>query len=58
MKQVKFTTSLYFDVPDGVTTAEQVEYLNNLLHWQTELLLLKVQDINTEGKWEIDNDTE
>jgi hypothetical protein len=53
MKQVKLTTTLYFDVPDGVTTAEQVEYLNNLLHWQTELLLLKVQDINTEGKWEI-----
>jgi hypothetical protein len=52
MAQVKLTTTLYFDVPEGVTPSEQIEYLNNLLHRQTELLLLKVQDINTEGKWE------
>ena len=53
MAQVKLTTALYFDVPEGVTPFEQIEYLNNLLHVQTELLLLKVQDINTEGKWEV-----
>jgi len=53
MAQVKLTTALYFDVPEGVTPSEQIKYLNNLLHVQTELLLLKVQDINTEGKWEV-----
>jgi hypothetical protein len=52
MAQVKLTTTLYFDVPEGVTPSEQIEYLNNLLHRQAELLILKVQDINTEGKWE------
>jgi hypothetical protein len=52
MQQVKFTTTLYFDVPDGVTPSEQIEYLNNSLHVQPELLLFKVQDINTDGKWE------
>ena len=52
MNQIKFTTTLYFDVPEGVTPSEHIEYLNNSLHAQPELLLLKVQDINTEGKWE------
>lgn len=56
MNQVKFTTTLYFDVPEGVAPSEQIEYLNNLLHRHTELLLLKVQDINTEGKREFINE--
>ena len=56
MAQVKFTTTLYFDVPEGVTPSEQIEYLNNSLCAQPELLLLKVQNINTEGKWEIINE--
>ena len=53
MKQVKFTTALYFDVPESVTPEQQIRYLDNALHVQKELLLLKVQDINIEGKWEV-----
>jgi hypothetical protein len=52
MTQVKFNAELYFDVPEGVTAVEQIEYLNNLLQWQPELLLSKVMDINNQGKWE------
>jgi hypothetical protein len=53
MTQVKLNTELYFDVPEDITAAEQIEYLTNLLQWQPELLLLKVIDINTNGKWEV-----
>lgn len=52
MSQIKFTTTLYFDLPEGVSISEEIEHLNNMLHIQPELLLLKVNDINSEGKWE------
>jgi hypothetical protein len=52
MKQIGFTTTLYFDIPFDVAPIDHIEHLNNLLHIQKELLLLQLVDINTEGKWE------
>ena len=49
--QIKYETTLLFDLPDGVTPSEQIEYLANLLTKQPELLLLKVTHISEIGVW-------
>ena len=52
MSQIHYNTTLLFELPDGVTPSEQIEYLANLLTKQPELLLLKVTNISTVGVWE------
>ena len=49
--KIQYNTTLLFDLPDGVTTSEQIEYLANLLTKQPELLLLKVISVSTVGVW-------
>jgi hypothetical protein len=49
--QIKYETTLLFDLLDGVTPSEQIEYLANLLTKQPELLLLKVTHISEIGVW-------
>jgi hypothetical protein len=51
MPQIQYETTLLFDLPDGVTPSEQIEYLANLLSKQPELLLLKVIEISNIGVW-------
>jgi hypothetical protein len=51
MPQIQYETTLLFDLPDGVTPSEQIEYLANLLTKQPELLLLKVTHISEIGIW-------
>jgi len=56
MSEVKFTTTLYFNVPDGVLPLDHIDRLAELVHLQPELLLLEVVDVNPEGNWEVCND--
>ena len=49
--QIQYETTLLFDLPDGVTPSEQIEYLANVLTKQPELLLLKVTGISNVGVW-------
>ena len=49
--QIQYETTLLFDLPDGVTPSEQIEYLANVLTKQPELLLLKVAGIFNVGVW-------
>ena len=51
MPQIQYETTLLFDLPNGVTPSEQIEYLANLLTKQPELLLLKVTHISEIGEW-------
>jgi hypothetical protein len=51
MPQIQYETTLLFDLPDGVTPSEQIEYLANLLTKQPELLFLKVTHISEIGVW-------
>ena len=51
MPQIQYETTLLFDLPDGVTPSEQIEYLKNVLKKQPELLLLKVIGISNIGLW-------
>jgi hypothetical protein len=51
MPQIQYETTLLFDLPDGVTPSEQIEYLKNVLTKQPELLLLKVTHISDIGVW-------
>ena len=51
MSKITYETTLLFDLPDGVTPSEQIEYLTNLLNKQPELLLLKVTHISEIGIW-------
>ena len=52
MPQIQYQTTLLFDLPDDVSSSEQIEYLANLLSKQPELLLLKVTNISNVGVWE------
>ena len=49
--QIQYETTLLFDLPDGVTPSEQIEYLANVLTKQPELLLLKVTGISNVVVW-------
>jgi len=49
--KIQYNTTLLFDLPDGVTPSEQIEYLANLLTKQPELLLLKIIGVSTVGVW-------
>ena len=49
--KITYETTLLFDLPDGVTPSEQIEYLANLLTKQPELLLLKVTHVSNVGIW-------
>jgi hypothetical protein len=49
--QIQYETTLLFDLPDGVTPSEQIEYLKNVLKKQPEMLLLKVTSISNIGLW-------
>ena len=49
--QIQYETTLLFDLPDGVTPFEQIEYLANVLTNQPELLLLKVIGVSKVGTW-------
>ena len=51
MPKIQYETTLLFDLPDGVTPSEQIEYLKNVLNKQPELLLLKVAAISNIGIW-------
>jgi hypothetical protein len=51
MSQIQYETTLLFDLPNGVTPSEQIEYLANVLTKQPELLLLKVTGISNIGIW-------
>ncbi len=51
MAKITYETTLLFDLPDGVTPSEQIEYLANLLTKQPELLLLKVTHVSNVGIW-------
>ena len=51
MSQIQYNTTLLFELPDGVTPSEQIEYLANLLTKQPELLLLKIIKVSTIGVW-------
>ena len=51
MPQIQYETTLLFDLPAGVSSSEQIEYLANLLTKQPELLLLKVTEILNVGIW-------
>ena len=55
MSEVKFTTTLYFNVPDGVLPSDHIDHLAELVHLQPELLLLQIVYINTEGNWGVCN---
>jgi hypothetical protein len=49
--KIQYNTTLLFELPDGVTPSEQIEYLANLLTKQPELLLLKITGVSTIGVW-------
>ena len=51
MSKIQYNTTLLFELPDGVTPSEQIEYLANLLTKQPELLLLKITGVSTIGVW-------
>jgi len=51
MPQIQYETTLLFDLPDGVSPSEQIEYLANILTKQPELLLLKVIGVSKIGVW-------
>jgi hypothetical protein len=51
MSQIQYETTLLFDLPEGVSPSEQIEYLANVLTKQPELLLLKVTGISSIGIW-------
>jgi len=51
MSQIQYETTILFDLPDGVSPSEEIEYLTNLLTKQPELLLLKVTGISNIGVW-------
>jgi hypothetical protein len=51
MSQIQYNTTLLFELPDGVTPSDQIEYLTNLLAKQPELLLLKIIGVSTIGAW-------